>query len=167
MVSVALQLPPTEAEGIQNGRLTDKFPSDTTLWLILRKFEAAVAGSSNLKKNFTARGVPATNQGGTGAGRLYYERPVIQVMGRELSSFTDLQKTLAQLGFNSGTALLRLSFTTSDQPLEDAMKQIEGFFESGTDASQRSTTLPTEATKTDGIAPDSSSEAPTSSKVCS
>ena len=165
MVSVALQLPPTEADGVPNGRLTDKFPSDTTLWLILRKFEAAVAGSSNLKKNFTARGVPATSQGGSGAGRLYYESPVIQVMGREFSSFTDLQKTLAQLGLNSGTALLRLSFTTSDQPIEDAMKQIAGFFESDSDAPQQSTSLQTESTKTGGAAQDSNPELSTQSKA--
>ena len=51
-------------------------------------------------------------------------------MGRELSSFTDLQKTLAQLGFNSGTTLLRLSFRVSDTPLEEAMEQIGQYFKS-------------------------------------
>ncbi|KAL9605125.1 MAG: hypothetical protein Q9219_000059 [cf. Caloplaca sp. 3 TL-2023] len=51
-------------------------------------------------------------------------------MGRELSSFTDLQKTLAQLGFNSGNVLLRLSFKNSGTPLEVAMEQIEQYFKS-------------------------------------
>jgi tether containing UBX domain for GLUT4 len=51
-------------------------------------------------------------------------------MGRELASFTDLQKTLGQLGFNSGTALLRLSFQASETPLEEAMEQIEQYFTS-------------------------------------
>lgn len=51
-------------------------------------------------------------------------------MGRELSSFTDLQKTLGQLGFNTGSVALRLKFRTSDTPLELAMEQIEGYFKS-------------------------------------
>lgn len=51
-------------------------------------------------------------------------------MGRELVSFTDLQKTLGQLGFNSGTALLRLSFRVLGTPLEEAMEQIEQYFTS-------------------------------------
>ncbi len=64
-----------------------------------------------------------------GAGRMYFETPVIQVMGRELVSFTDLQKSLAQLGFNSGSILLRLSFRTSETPLEEAMEQIGRYFQ--------------------------------------
>ncbi|KIW42642.1 uncharacterized protein PV06_06171 [Exophiala oligosperma] len=123
VVSIALQVPDSEATGIPNGRLTDKFPSDTTLWKVLRKFEEG--GGS---RNFTARGIPSTTQ--SGAGRLYYEQPVVQVMNRELSSLTDLQKTLAQLGFNSGSALLRLSFRATETPLEEAMLQIRGYFES-------------------------------------
>ncbi|KAL9031840.1 MAG: hypothetical protein Q9196_000154 [Gyalolechia fulgens] len=51
-------------------------------------------------------------------------------MGRELTSFTDLQKTLAQLGFNSGSVLMRLSFRLSDTPLEEAMEQIGQYFKS-------------------------------------
>jgi tether containing UBX domain for GLUT4 len=127
VVSVALQLPESEAQGLPNARLTDKFPSSTTLWLILRKFETGVAGNVASKRNLTARGVPSTD---AGAGRLYYERPVVQIMGRELTSFTDLQKTLAQLGCNNGSILLRLSFKPSDTPLEEAMAEIEGYFHS-------------------------------------
>lgn len=130
VVSVALQLPESEAEGVPNGRLTDKFPSSTTLWLILRKFEAGAASGGGSNRNLTARGAPAMNDGSSGAGRLFYQTPVIQVMGRELSSFTDLQKSLGQLGFNSGSALLRLSFRTSETPLEEAMTQIEDYFRS-------------------------------------
>jgi tether containing UBX domain for GLUT4 len=133
VVSVALQLPESEANGTPNARLTDKFPSTTTLWLVLRKFEAGVAGGVQSKRNLTARGAPSTE---SGAGRLFYERPVIQIMGRELTSFTDLQKTLAQLGCNSGTILLRLSFKLSDTPLEDAMTEIEGYFHSVDGSSQ-------------------------------
>ncbi|KIW94615.1 uncharacterized protein Z519_04591 [Cladophialophora bantiana CBS 173.52] len=129
VVSIALQLPESEARGVPNARLTDKFPSSTTLWLVLRKFEAGVAGGG-ATRNFTARGVPSVGQGDSGAGRLYYEQPVIQVMNRELASFRDLQKSLAQLGLNSGTALLRLSFRPTETPLEEAMAQIQSYFES-------------------------------------
>jgi tether containing UBX domain for GLUT4 len=128
VVSVALQLPEGEARGIPNARLTDKFPSTTTLWLLLRKFEAGVAGAGGTQRNLTARGAPRTNEGSSGQGRLYYETPVLQVMGRELSSFADLQKTLGQLGFNSGSVLLKLSFRISETPLEEAMGQIEEYF---------------------------------------
>ena len=133
-MSVALQLPESEARGLQNTRLTDKFPSTTTFWLILRKFEAGVAGGSGAKKNFTARGTPRTDGGTSGGGRLYHERPVLQVMGRELSSFTDLQKSLSQLGITSGGVLIRLEFRLSDEPLEAAMAQIEEYFKPETES---------------------------------
>ena len=129
VVSVALQVPQTEAGGIPNGRLTDKFPSNTTFWHILRAFESAKAGGNGVERNFTARGVPKASGGGdTGSGRLYYEMPILHVLGRELSSFTDLQKTLSQLGVNSGTALIRLTFRLVTTPLEEAMAQIEQYF---------------------------------------
>lgn len=129
VVSIALQIPESEAGGQVNARLTDKFPSSTTLWLVLRKFEAGVAGGAPAR-NFTARGIPAPTQGNSGAGRLYYEQPVLHCLNRELSSFTDLQKTLAQLGLNSGSALIRLSFKPTENPLEEAMAQIQGYFDS-------------------------------------
>ena len=125
VVSVALQLPESEANG--QSRLTDKFPSSTTLWLLLRHFES----TSQVARNFTARGTAKMGAGASsGAGRMYYETPVIHAMGRELSSFTDLQKTLAQLGFNSGSVLLRLSFRGTETPLEEAMTQIDQYFKS-------------------------------------
>jgi tether containing UBX domain for GLUT4 len=124
---VALQLPEPEAQGVPNGRLLDKFPSTTTVWLVLRKFEAGVAGNGS-SRNLTARGTPAVDTVDTGAGRLYYQTPVVQAVGRELSSFTDLQKTLAQLGFNSGNVLFRLSFRTTQEPLEEAMAKISESF---------------------------------------
>lgn len=129
-VSVALQLPDSEAQGATNQRLTDKFPSTTSLWLILRKFESDVIGGLDTKRNFTARGVPRGDDFSTSAGRLYHEIPVIHAMGRELASFADLQKTLGQLGFSSGSALLRLSFRTSETPLETAMEEIGQYFRS-------------------------------------
>lgn len=129
VVTVALQLPQSEAQGAPNGRLLDKFPSTTTLWLVLRKFEAGVAGNGSTR-NLTARAAPATDSGNNGTGRLYYQTPVLQVMGRELSEFSDLQKSLAQLGFNSGNVLFRLSFRTTQQPFEDAVAMIDKYFES-------------------------------------
>ena len=140
VVTVALQLPESEARGAPNGRILDKFPSTTTLWLVLRKFEAGVAGGGPAR-NLTGRGVPATT-GDSGAGRLFYESPVLQVLGRELSSFTDLQKSLAQLGFNSGNVLMRLSFRRTEEPLEEAMTKIAGYFEASEDKMPAATSDP-------------------------
>ena len=125
VVSVALQLPESEVQSPAQARLTDKFPSTTTLWLLLRKFEAGVAGSQ-IKRNLTARAVPSA---GAGAGRLFYEQPVLDIMGRQLSTFTDLQRTLSQLGFNSGSVLVKLTFKTTETPVEEAMSQIQQYFE--------------------------------------
>lgn len=132
VVSVALQLPESESEGIQNSRLIDKFPSTTTLWLVLRKFESGVPGAEMATKifNFTARGKPQPDNGDTGSGRIYHEAPVIQVMGRELVSFQDFQKSLGQLGLNAGSVLLRLSFRITQTPLEVAMAKTSEYFAS-------------------------------------
>nr|POE51605.1 tether containing ubx domain for glut4 [Quercus suber] len=122
VVSVALQLPDSEG----SARLSDKFASSTSLWLILRKYEDGVAGSEK-KLNLTQRGVPSAD---SGAGRLLYEQPCIHLMGRNLETFTDLQKTLGQLGLNGGNALLRLTFKPSPSPLEEAMQEITTYFTS-------------------------------------
>lgn len=125
VVSIALQLPESLAgPSLPGQRLTEKFASNTTLWLILRAFESK--GGSNY--NFTARGVARTDDGSTGAGRIFYESPVLNIMGRELSSFTDLQKTMAQLGINGGSSLIRLTFKTTEKPLEEAMAEIGEYF---------------------------------------
>ena len=122
-VSVALQLPESETGGGPS-RLTDKLASSTTLWILLRHFETVS------KLNLTARGTPHMgNNQITGSGRLFHETPVIHMMGKEFS-FVDLQKTLSQLGLNSGSVLLRLSFRDTETPLEEAMAQIEGYFRS-------------------------------------
>lgn len=129
-VSVALQLPEAETSGTTTQRLTHKFPSNTSLWLILRKFESNIGVDNVPDRNFTARGAPKLDNGSIGAGRLYYETPVLQVMGRELSSFVELQKTLSQLGFNSGSVLMRLSFRITETPLEESMQEIGQYFKS-------------------------------------
>ncbi|KAL8781789.1 MAG: hypothetical protein Q9203_000113 [Teloschistes exilis] len=125
VIKVALQLPEKEATGVAGGRLIQEFASNTTLWLVLRSLE-----NREPQKNFTARGKTRTETGEGGAGRLYHEAPVLNIMGRELGTFTDLQKTLAQLGYNSGNVLLRLSFKVSETPLEEAMEQMEQYFAS-------------------------------------
>lgn len=125
VISVALQLPVTE----NNVRLTNKFASNTSLWAILRQFESGEGGNYN----FTQRGVPELNENGkSGAGRLNYESPVITVMPghKEYSHLSDLQKTLTQLGFDSGSALLRLNYKNSGKPLEEAMTEITQYFKS-------------------------------------
>ena len=137
-ISVALQLPENEREGIPNGRLTDKFATSSSLWQIIRRFESATAGGLGTQKNFTGRGVPSMVSGTSGAGRLYHEAPVLRIMGREYSSLTDLQKSLGQLGFTGGSVLLHLAFRTSEAPLEQAQKEIGDYFksleESGSDS---------------------------------
>lgn len=129
-MSVALQLP-IEGDAAGNlSRLTDKFPSNTPIWQILRRFEAGAAGTDTAKANhnFTQRATPLMSGGPSGAGRLCYETPVVNVMGRDLGSFVDLQKTLGQMGFNSGSCLLRLSYKKTEQPLEEAMSEISQYF---------------------------------------
>jgi tether containing UBX domain for GLUT4 len=73
--------------------------------------------------------------GTSGAGRLHYEQPVITVMPahREQSDFVGLQQTLVQLGFDSGSALLKLSYKNSGLPLEEAMAQISQYFKTERD----------------------------------
>ncbi|KAF2842809.1 putative UBX domain protein [Patellaria atrata CBS 101060] len=124
VITVALQLPESE----NSTRLTHKFPSNTSFWQILRVFESGQSTITNVPRNLiiTQRGVPEMGQGGS--GRLNYEIPVLHFMGRELSTFTDLQKTLGQMGFNTGNVLLRLSFRNSGKPLEEAMQEISLYF---------------------------------------
>ncbi|KAI7461697.1 hypothetical protein KC351_g16687 [Hortaea werneckii] len=128
VVNLALQLP----DNIEGGgrRVSDKFPSTTSLWLVLRKYEDGVAGSGQ-RLNLTQRGVPSSE---SGAGRMMYEQPCLQIMGRTLESFEDLQKTLAQVGLNSGSVLMRLSFKRGGQPLEEAMQEISKYFVSAQSA---------------------------------
>lgn len=155
VVSVALQLPEVEPDG--TARLTDKFPSTTTLWLILRKFES-VKGST---RNLTGRNSPLNKDQTSGSGRLYFETPVITAMNRELASFTDLQKTLAQLGVNSGSILLRLSFRQTEKPLEEAIAEIGQYFKeikgeetNGTHATSLATNGPNPSATIEGLTAD-------------
>lgn len=127
-IQVALQVPLPEGREIPGGRLIQKFPSDLTLWKVLRQFESGQA-SNGRNINITARGVAQTaSSSGNGGGQLYYEIPVLNIMGRELASFADFQRTLSQLGYNSGSVLIRLAYRKTEQTLFDAMAEIGQFF---------------------------------------
>jgi len=76
--------------------------------------------------NITEQPVVSTNQSGE-TGRLYYAMPVVQIVNRELATLEDLQKTLQEMGLNSGTALLRLKMRPTEIPLEEALEKISGF----------------------------------------
>lgn len=140
-VSVALQLPQS-ASSTPNTRLVDKFPSTTTLWQILRRFESGVAGGASTSAknfNFTQRATPLMANGRnvsgeevSGAGRLCYEMPTLNIMGRQLESISDLSRTLQQLGM-SGNVMMRLSFKNTMQPLEEAMAEITRYFDDVTE----------------------------------
>jgi tether containing UBX domain for GLUT4 len=124
---VALQIPATESNTPQGIRLVDKFSSASSLWQVLRAFESGKAGKSDKVWNFTAKGFPSSQ---SGAGRLNHSFPTLNIMGRDYASFLDLQKTLAQLGFNDGSVLLRLNFRETDTALHDALSEIEQYFKS-------------------------------------
>lgn len=132
-ISVALQLPAPESNLFPpHGRVSRKLPSDFTIWQILRQFESGETGAGAGKSlNITARGIPQMNNGTqAGSGQLYHEIPNIIIENRTLSTFADFQKTLSQLGYNSGGVLMRLSFQKTDQLLSDAMREIDEYFES-------------------------------------
>jgi tether containing UBX domain for GLUT4 len=149
-VSIALQLPESLASAAPpSGRLTDTVPSNTTLWRILRKFES----DEGRNLNFTGRGVTEIENGASGAGRIYYEMPVINVGGREMSTFGHLQKTLQQIGINDGRSLLKLSFRKTNQPLEEAMKEIGEYFKEEEEPAAVEKKAATESATQDGIEP--------------
>jgi tether containing UBX domain for GLUT4 len=128
----------------------DKVPSNTTLWRLIRKFEGK-------ELNFTQRGVAELASGTSGAGRIFYEMPVLNILGRDLTTFGDLQKSLAQLGVNSGSVAMRLSFKKTDQPLEVAVAEIGQYFKeeeasTSSDVGKTNATMEGVETVTEGIA---------------
>lgn len=127
-VAIAVSLPPPDGEAFNNGRLGGKYPSSFTIWQILRQIEN-LPEAIDAKLNITARGVPSTNNGQmSGSGQLLYQAPVLNIMGRELSSFTDYQKTLSQLGYNGGSVLIRLTYKTPGITFFEAQQQIVQYF---------------------------------------
>jgi tether containing UBX domain for GLUT4 len=84
---------------------------------------------------------------------------------KEQSNFVELQQTLSQLGFDSGSALLKLSYKNSGTPLEEAMAQITQYFKSNEPASAGAHGA--HASTTDQLAsiPDPAQAAPESTEV--
>ncbi|KAI0482893.1 GLUT4 regulating protein TUG-domain-containing protein [Xylariaceae sp. FL0804] len=151
VINVALQLPPGSPEARQyppSGRVIEKFPSDFTVWQILRQFESG-RPSAGKNLNITARGVPQTANGaGSGGGQLYYEVPNVAFESRApLATFVDFQKTLSQLGYSSGGVLMRLSFQKTDKTLADALTEVAQYFEE--DVKENTRPQPAEAALSD------------------
>jgi tether containing UBX domain for GLUT4 len=168
VVTVALQFPQSE----NNLRLTEKFPSSTSLWQVLRRFESGTAGGAPYPLNITQRGIAERNTGTYGAGRMFYEMPTLLFMNREFSTFLDLQKTLAQVGVASGSALFRLNFKHSGKPLEDAMAEISEYFkdteEVAAASSSKATTTtapPPQAESKNEVKPEPTAQTATSENV--
>ncbi|KAI1661327.1 GLUT4 regulating protein TUG-domain-containing protein [Daldinia decipiens] len=162
-INVALQLPAPESNLFPPfGRITEKLPSDIAIWQLLRQFESGKS-SQGKNLNITARGVAQTNNGAAaGSGQLYYETPVLTIENRTLSTFADFQKSLSQLGYNSGGVLIRLSFQKTDKTLVDAMGEMSQFFkteeanqEKAQESSSESTTNNEAAPLTDALPSDS------------
>ncbi|KAI1253141.1 hypothetical protein MGN70_005349 [Eutypa lata] len=142
-IDVALQLPPPESEAFPPyGRLTEKLSSDITIWKLLRHFESG-RPSEGKPLNITGRGVPQM-ESRTGSGQLYYETPALQVGNRNLATFDDFQKTLSQLGYNSGRVLIRLSFQKTDKTFVDAIADIDRHFQ---EEKKQTTDEPTASTE--------------------
>ncbi|KAI1466755.1 GLUT4 regulating protein TUG-domain-containing protein [Daldinia caldariorum] len=160
-INVALQFPPPESNLFPpSGRVTEKLPSDLTIWQLLRQFESGKS-SQGKNLNITGRGVAQTNNGAAaGSGQLYYETPVLTIENRTLSTFADFQKTLSQLGYNSGGVLIRLSFQKTDKTLVDAMGEINQFFKTGDANQQKAQESNSEPTTNTEVAP--SADAPPS-----
>lgn len=165
-INVALQLPAPESSLFPpSGRITEKLPSDYTLWQVLRQFESGKS-SQGKNLNITARGVAQMSNGASaGSGQLYYETPVLTMESRTLSTFADFQKTLSQLGYNSGGVLIRLSFQKTDVTLADAMGEMSQYFKTeGSQEVQKSATTSTtgdDSTSPDVTPPNESSSTPT------
>ncbi|KAI4867871.1 putative UBX domain protein [Hypoxylon rubiginosum] len=170
-INIALQLPAPESNLFPpTGRVTKKLPSDYTLWQVLRQFESGT-GTQGKNLNITARGVAQTANGSAaGSGQLYYETPVLIIETRNLSTFADFQKTLSQLGYNSGSVLIRLSFQKTAKTLADAMGEISQFFKTEAEEPQKTQEYtapplatsdePTTSTDTPGISSAQTSDKP-------
>ena len=105
---------------VNGQRYTKKLSSDMMLWQVLRQFEVAEQGL-----NLTGRATPKSSTGPQGtSGQLYFEAPVVNIMGKTYTSMEDLQKTLSQCGIDSGSVLLRVSFRETDKTLVEAMQDI-------------------------------------------
>ncbi|CAK7269409.1 hypothetical protein SEPCBS119000_003553 [Sporothrix epigloea] len=164
-VTVALRLPPSEARlKLPGDRVVAKVRNDTSLWKLLRYLEE-VDDAKQRGLNLTARGVPRTSHTGTataaasavgsGSGQIYWEMPVLKFAGRELSSFRDFQKTLSQVGIDTGSHQISLDFRVSELTLQEAMETMQTQLDATDNAAASNTSAPPANTEQAAPAPES------------
>ena len=101
----------------------------------------------------------------------------MHIVGRDYTSSTELQKSLGQIGINTGSVLLKLGFRTTETPLEESLQQITSYFESievnksagahaeplSQQASEPATSQPESTESTHNLEPSDQNTAPTPS----
>jgi tether containing UBX domain for GLUT4 len=89
-----------------------------SLWQVLRQFETA-----ERDLNLTGRASPKSSDG----GQLYFDSPVINIMGKTFEGVSDLAKTLSQCGINAGSIRLVVTFQATDKTLSEALGEIDQY----------------------------------------
>lgn len=89
-----------------------------SLWQVLRQFETA-----ERDLNLTGRASPKSSDG----GQLYFDSPVINIMGKTFEGVSDLAKTLSQCGINAGSIRLVVTFQATDKTLSGALGEIDQY----------------------------------------
>lgn len=103
---------------VDGKRFTKKLTSDMSLWQVLRQFETA-----ERDLNLTGRASPKSSDG----GQLYFDSPVINIMGKTFEGVSDLAKTLSQCGINAGSIRLVVTFQATDKTLSEALGEIDQY----------------------------------------
>ncbi|KAK1832875.1 GLUT4 regulating protein TUG-domain-containing protein [Podospora conica] len=103
---------------VDGKRFTKKLASDMSLWQVLRQFETA-----EKDLNLTGRASPKSSDG----GQLYFDSPVINIMGKTFEGVSDLAKTLSQCGINAGSIRLVVTFQATDKTLSEALGEIDQY----------------------------------------
>lgn len=123
-VAITLRAPESLGAGEQ---LERQFPSDTTLWKILRHFEEASAVNITKRDDLPSGKI-------SGPGRIFHEEPVLKLSNnRVISGLEQLDRTLAQYGMARGRYQLVLSFRQTPVPLEEALANQADFFRESQD----------------------------------
>ncbi|RPA86410.1 hypothetical protein BJ508DRAFT_411126 [Ascobolus immersus RN42] len=133
-------------------RIPLKFPTSTSLWSILKAAEAELGKPGSI----TERAEPQLTSGkNDGTGRLFYIRPVVRLVTREIKDLEELKLSLKQLGVAKGPVLLNVSFETTAIALEEALEQIHSVLPEenvkvATPVETTSTTTPSEGKTKEG-----------------
>ncbi|KAG9244451.1 hypothetical protein BJ878DRAFT_506113 [Calycina marina] len=130
---------------IEEERLKEMFPSDTSLWQILRIFES----KDKMKYNFTESSWVESVK--SGPGQLLYQQPIMNILGKEVTSLVELQKSLTQFGVNGGSVLIRFTLRKTARTFAEAAAEIDEYFKEVT------------VTDTDEPMPDAADIQPTTS----